>query len=59
MKLTKQERKITEYMKEGLTFRQIAKKSDTSITDICRRVNELYAKFNVCDRISLLKKVKG
>ena len=59
MELTKSEQKIIEHMKQGLTFRQIAGKAGSGVADICRRVNELYAKFNVCNRVSLLKIVRN
>ena len=57
MKLTKSEREIIKYMKQGLTFRQIAEKTGLSVTEVSRGVNELYAKFNAYNRIAFLKRV--
>jgi len=57
MELTKSEQKIIEYMKQGLTFRQIADKMSLSVTEVSKRINNLYAKFNAYNRISFLEKV--
>ena len=55
MELTKSKRKIIEYMKQGLTFRQIAEKMDLSVTEVSKEINELYSKYNAYNRISFLK----
>ena len=57
MGLTKSEQKIIEYMKQGLTFKQIARKMSLSVIEVSKEVNELYAKFNAYNRISFLEKV--
>lgn len=57
MGLNKSEQKIVEYMKQGLTFRQIAGKIGISVTEVSKEVNNLYAKFNAYNRISFLEKV--
>ena len=58
MELTKSKRKIIEYMKQGLTFRQIARKMSLSVIEVSKEVNELYAKYNAYNRIALLEKCK-
>jgi len=57
MELTKSEQKIVEYMKQGLTFRQIAGKMGISVTEVSKVVNELYTRFNVYGRLSFLQKI--
>lgn len=57
MELTKSEQKIVEYMKQGLTFRQIAGKMGISVTEVSKVVNELYTRFNVYRRLSFLQKI--
>ena len=57
MELTKSEQEIIEYMKQGLTFRQIADKMSLSATEVSKRINNFYAKFNTYNRISFLEKV--
>ena len=57
MGLTKSEQKIIEYMKQGLTFRQIAGKIGISVTEVSKVVNELYTRFNVYGRLSFLQKI--
>jgi len=58
MKLTTTEQEIIVYMKQGLTFRQIADKMGLSVTEVSKEVNELYAKYNAYNRIALLEKCK-
>lgn len=57
MELTKSEQKIIEYMKQGLTFRQIAGKMGISVTEVSKVVNELYTRFNVYGRLTFLQKI--
>ena len=57
MELTKSEQEIIKYVKQGLTFRQIAEKTGLSVTEVSKMVNELYSKYNAYNRISFLKKV--
>ena len=58
MELTKSKRIIIEYMKQGLTFRQIAEKMGLSVTEVSKEINELYSKYNVYNRISFLEKIQ-
>lgn len=58
MKLTTTELEIIEYMKQGLTFRQIAEKMGLSVTEVSKEINELYSKYNVYNRISFLEKIQ-
>ena len=57
MELTKSEQEIIEHIKQGLTFRQIADKMGLSVTEVSKRINNFYAKFNAYNRISFLEKV--
>ena len=57
MELPKSEQEIIEHIKQGLTFRQIARKMSLSVIEVSKVTNELYAKFNAYNRISFLEKV--
>ena len=54
--LTKEEMMILKYFKEGLNFKEIKEKYGLTLYTNDPRVNSLYDKFNVNNRLELIKK---